>query len=148
MKMQLIEKIISKRLIKEIVSKIGNRHFRRWSIVSTPLFNIYVHCIERSDEDPDPHDHPWNFISVILKGAYLESVKTLHGDCNIFLRKRGNIFFHSLNRAHKITILNGPVWTLVFTGKRKEDEWGYHTEYGWVDNKSYRLEKYKNIIWN
>lgn len=32
--------------------------------------NLYLHHIVRPDDDPDPHDHPWSFISLVLKGGY------------------------------------------------------------------------------
>ena len=31
---------------------------------------IFLHVIHRQDDDRDPHDHPWDFTSVILKGGY------------------------------------------------------------------------------
>ena len=60
-------------LAKEIISKDGVVHFRRYRLLSTPWFNIYIHNILRSDEDAHFHDHPWGFFSFILnctKGGY------------------------------------------------------------------------------
>ena len=60
------------KLVKEIRSKKGELHFKRWRILSTPWFNIFLHFINRADEDKDLHDHPWSFWSIILKGGYIE----------------------------------------------------------------------------
>lgn len=45
-------------LVKEIISKEGEVHFRRYRLLATPWFNIYIHNIRRSDEDIHMHDHP------------------------------------------------------------------------------------------
>lgn len=45
-------------LIKEIKSKTGDLHFRRWRIIETPWFSIYVHGIYKADEEAHLHDHP------------------------------------------------------------------------------------------
>jgi hypothetical protein len=34
--------------------------------------DVYLHHIVRSDDDPDPHDHPWGFTGLILKGGYTD----------------------------------------------------------------------------
>lgn len=31
---------------------------------------VFIHRICMSDEDPDPHDHPWDFTTLILAGGY------------------------------------------------------------------------------
>lgn len=71
--MKLLSKLInSLLLVKEIKSKQGEVHFRRYRLLQTPWFAIYIHHILISDQDKDMHDHPWNFTSVILEGAYRE----------------------------------------------------------------------------
>src|SRR5271157_1654536 len=59
-------------LIKEIISQKGQVHFRRYRLLSTPWFNVYLHQILKSDEDRHFHDHPWSFFSFLLKGSYRE----------------------------------------------------------------------------
>ncbi len=34
--------------------------------------DVYLHHIVRSDDDPDPHDHPWGFTGLILSGGYMD----------------------------------------------------------------------------
>ncbi len=38
-------------LVKEIKSKAGELHFRRWRLLQLPFFAIYIHGIYKSDED-------------------------------------------------------------------------------------------------
>lgn len=36
------------------------------------LFGAYLHHIDRPDPGFDLHDHPWPFVSIILRGGYTE----------------------------------------------------------------------------
>ena len=58
--------------VLEIKSSAGELHFRRWKILSTKWFNIYLHKLYKSDKDLYLHDHPWNYVSWILQGSLLE----------------------------------------------------------------------------
>ncbi len=59
-------------MVKEIVSKKGVVHFRRFRIIETPWFNLYLHKIYESDNEKHLHDHPFSFTSLVLKGSYKE----------------------------------------------------------------------------
>ncbi len=147
------------KLIKEIKSKTGELHFRRWNLLTTPWFNIYLHCIYKPDEDKHLHDHPWNFIGIILSGAYIEEVslindesflKTVHAK-NLPTKKRFRHPLDIVNRKdyipHKILhiLTSKPVWTLNFTSKRTRD-WGYIGDNGWINHKDYRKQKNENKL--
>lgn len=141
--MSLFEKIIRRFfLVKEIISRAGQVHFRRYRLLQTPWFAVYVHQICRSDEDPDPHDHPWDFSSVILEGAYEESSwyppnfdKVQHKTYYT-----GDVIEHKAEDAHKIRLKSHEVWTLVFTSGRNR-YWGYQTKAGWIGHEEYRQLK-------
>jgi hypothetical protein len=129
-------------LVKEIISKEGVVHFRRWRLIQTPWFALYLHKICQSDKDLDMHDHPWNFQSLIVKGAYREACKLAPKFDYIHLNSYypGDVVKHQAEDAHKITLLTKEVWTLVFTSGRTR-VWGYQTPQGWVDHKEYRRRK-------
>ncbi len=132
------------KLVKEIKSKKGVLHFRRWKICSTRWFNIYLHYINKADEDKHMHDHPWSFWSVILKGGYIEYVGHLNSQekNNYKIVKRGflHMAYRKKNVSHMIGVLEEPTWSLVFTGPGGR-KWGYMTEDGWKDHETYRTEK-------
>jgi hypothetical protein len=45
----------------------------RWYLIPrNRFFNVYLHKIVRSDDDRALHDHPWWWLSVMLKGRYAE----------------------------------------------------------------------------
>lgn len=126
-------------LVKEIKSKEGVLHFRRWRIIETPWFAVYIHGIYKADEDKHLHSHPWNYASFILSGSFSE--ETLDGINTLlpgsFVRKKANKF-HKIKELH-----TKKVFTLFFTG-RKDHPWGYHTENGFVDHETYRKLKHEN----
>lgn len=47
-------------------------YMRRWRFLNTPWFGIRLHHIIRSDYDRELHDHPFTFLSIILRGGYTE----------------------------------------------------------------------------
>lgn len=128
-----------------ILDQQGNgertEYMRRW-IFSTPLFTVRLHCIKESDYGP-PHNHPWNFVSVILKGRYTEELYQVSiGAVPIQLRKmlRRKAFcpvFRRTTAIHKVLLEPGEnVWTLCITdGARKRNgvaRWGFWTLNGYV----------------
>ncbi len=146
----MFEEFIRKHfLIKEIVSKEGVVHFRRYRLLATPWFNIYIHNILHSDEDKHGHDHPWHFMSIILRGEYLEQWFRFSEDWkyragyafHINRRSPRSVIRHHAEDFHKITLLTPSVWTLVFTSGRARSLWGFQTENGWIDFMEYRKLK-------
>jgi hypothetical protein len=50
--------------------------FKRWSIALPCGWSIKLHHLLRPDYDRCPHDHPWNFWSLILWGGYEEIIRS------------------------------------------------------------------------
>lgn len=123
--------------IKEIVSKSGALHFRRWNIISTPWFNIYLHGIYKRDEELHLHNHPWTFISIVLKGWYSEKLEGGH----LNVRYPGNFVKRKPDDFHKIdSIHSKSVYTLNFVWN-KQNTWGYKVNGKFVDHETYRQWK-------
>lgn len=87
---------------------------------------IRVHHILRSDEGRDPHDHPWPFVTVILRGGYYEhrfdkdgahTSSEWHGAGSILFRRAA--YYHMLE-----TTPDNTAWTLFITGP-KVQKWGF-----------------------
>jgi hypothetical protein len=141
-------------LVREIISRAGVVHFRRYRFLETPWLRVYLHQILESDKDGDLHDHPWSFFSLILKGHYEEKLATssgvriqngvlspiYSGDTTLNQCTPGSFNHRRANQPHCLNQVFAPTWTLVLAyGKRRE--WGYQTPYGWIDNKTYRKIK-------
>lgn len=129
-------------------------YMERWILVH-PWGTVRLHHILRGDADPDPHDHPWSFVSIILAGSYLEEVwtevpPTGSGRWPAYAND-GRWLSHWVRplrfwpryvpaaRLHRLR-LDAPVWTLVFTGNRVR-RWGFATKGGWVPWKEYTSQK-------
>jgi hypothetical protein len=100
---------------------------------------VYLHHIHRPDKDPDPHDHPWAFASLILHGSYIERVWPDKRDPGRrFMRLCERFTVHRMGRraAHMITTVEVPLWTLVITGPRR-GEWGFWPQGGFVPWREY-----------
>ena len=97
-------------------------YLRRIYLIATPWFSILLHRIYRPDKQRDLHDHPWNFLSLILRGEYTETIGDAWRQCMVARR------WFNWKRAedrHSITHTSrSPVWTLVFTGRRRR-KWGF-----------------------
>lgn len=121
----------------KISSTTGEAYLTRWRLIATPYFNIFLHKIDGPDPDRHPHDHPWNFLSMVLWGGYHESVHQPH---HVRVGKHHRLFScHTMQRGqyHRIMKLDRkPTWTLVLTGPRKGD-WGFLTNIGHVQWKEY-----------
>ncbi|MHC5537598.1 hypothetical protein ACYOEI_05130 [Singulisphaera rosea] len=105
----------------------GDIFFRRWKLIPTPWVGIYLHQFFRSDNDRCLHDHPWAFVSVILRGGYWEEMAD-----GRHWRGPGSILVRRAEDAHRIELEPGTrPWSLVFVG-RKVRPWGFHTIRGWI----------------
>lgn len=119
----------------------GETYLDRLRIIQTPYFGVYVHWIHEPDSDRDPHDHPWNFLSFILRGGYTEYIwnnPSYHND-KAYKRRWLRGTWHKMRRgqAHRIDSLEADTISLIFVGKR-QGSWGFYTaQHGWVDWRDY-----------
>lgn len=106
---------------------------RWWLIPRNRIFNIYLHCFLRSDDDRALHDHPWANCSILLRGNYIEHTIAAGG---IHQRKRlfaGDFKLRLSGRiAHRLELVDDTCWTIFITGPTYR-RWGFHCpERGWV----------------
>jgi hypothetical protein len=92
-------------------------------------FNVALHKIVRSD-DPIFHDHPWPYLTIVLKGGYWEHTpvfNTLGIKLTEFQTWRGpgSIIMRRANEFHWLELDDDkPATTLFFMGPQKR-EWGF-----------------------
>ncbi len=97
-------------------------YLHRW-VLDCRWFSIRLHHWLRGDDPRALHDHPWNFIVVVLKGSYWDV--TANGRQ---LMSPGTVQYR--NALHKHTVDTKGCWTLVLTGPVIRP-WGF-----WVRNRS------------
>jgi hypothetical protein len=131
---KVIDKLFKHRDILRDDSAI---YMRRYYILNTPWFRLRLHHIFLSDYDC-LHDHPWNFLSILLKGEYIErrGVGVYEIDK---IYKAGDILYRRAEDRHRL-IINKPVWSLVFMFKRRR-EWGFWTKQGWLPWFKYQSQQ-------
>lgn len=141
-----------------IVNCFGDKYLTRWYLFRRKSMGLFLHLFHRSDEDRAFHDHPWNFISLILWRGYHEHTDIRCTLCvgglgyNAFspvacprcngteierVKRRkypGMILYRPAEWAHRVELLDGkPALTLILRFKNRR-EWGYHLATGWLSH--------------
>ena len=119
---------------------------------------IYLHHILQSDHDRALHDHPWPFISFILRGGYVEYAdsrdvreKKKAWQWTYLLREQwdrdkpfqlfrrfnpGAVLYRPAHWRHRLEV-SKPAWTLVFIGPVQR-RWGFWTSWNkWCHHSMY-----------
>lgn len=115
---------------------IGQNYMTRWTISKT--LRLYLHHFKHSDHDV-MHDHPWNYVSLILWGGYYECTKD-QGFIDWY--EPGSILWRPAEWIHKIILsadrwnVLTEAWTLVWLGTRRR-MWGFHCLKGFVPWKKF-----------
>lgn len=119
-------------LWSEVVRR-GVRYLTRLHLVKTPKASAYLHWIHEADPQPDPHDHPVTFLSIVLRGGYVE--ENTCGKGQPVMRPRGRRWwrrevrwfnFIRATHVHRIVHVEPGTLTLCFAGPPVH-EWGFHT---------------------
>lgn len=99
----------------------------RFVVVRTPLFAVYVHRMHNPDGQPDPHDHPRHFLSIVLRGAYTEEYYPSADDPRFDLRRRARWSVHHKRpgTAHRIVEVEPGTITVNLLGRRRQ-RWGFY----------------------
>ena len=120
-----------------MLSHQGRVFLDRWGL-ECRWFGVFVHHIAGPDPGVDLHDHPWPFVSLVVRGSYLEEVADARNprSTTLFGRGRWSVHRMPLTRAHRITLAKQGTWTLVLRG-RKQRSWGFYQPEGFVDWRAY-----------
>jgi len=133
------------KLIREIRDQNGKLVFRRYQILRTRWFSIFLHGMydQQGDRDKHCHDHPWPFISIILWGGYFEVLYNAEERWRWYRYPNplSIKYMPSTGIYHRILRLKKAVsYSLVFA-RPAHRWWGYWTQEGHLDNVTYRERK-------
>jgi hypothetical protein len=117
---------------------------RRWKLIESPWFGVFVHHLRRSDSlNRPPHDHPWSFVSVGVRGTYTETRMTYVASvgewCTWSDTSRARFRYRKPTDLHRV-VLDDPergAWTIVLHGPRSR-VWGFRDENGWQSHNELR----------
>ena len=102
----------------------------RWRL-ETPWFSVRLHHWLAPDDERFFHDHPWDFLTFVLRGAYTDA-----GPTGLQYLKAPVVQYRAAEHRHTVYPDKGGAWTLVFTGP-KIRQWGF-----WVGDKFRKANKY------
>lgn len=124
--------------------QIGEKYLRRFYLIPrNHWFNIYLHKFVGDDDDRALHDHPWNSVSMLLKGSLKEYTEADdpkyvgqegsggHMPKRFALYYRAATFRHRLELLQENPFVENPAWTLFVTGPTIR-EWGFWCRKGFV----------------
>lgn len=90
----------------------------RW-MVETPAGSVRLHHWSAPDDGRACHDHPWWFVTFVLRGAYTDvnpvRVETL---------KAPAVRFRPAHHRHTVVPATASCWTVVVTGSKRRP-WGF-----------------------
>jgi hypothetical protein len=112
-------------------------------------FNIFLHHFLKSDPD-DVHDHPWGYMTWVIKGGYYEWEPTFDAQGNMtgelsHWRGVGHIRFRSATSYHRIELApETDCWTIFIPGTQRR-EWGFLVNNVWVQYEKYLAARAKRL---
>lgn len=110
-------------------------------------FGVYLHHIAGPDPGLDLHDHPWPFVSLILRGSYRElwaETRSVHAR-RFRTWRAGTVHYLGLHEAHRIVAAEPGTWTLCVRG-RKRPTWGFYVPAGWVAHSEYDYATRRPVV--
>jgi hypothetical protein len=121
----------------------------RYYVFQNKYFNVFIHIFLRSDRD-DMHDHPWNFGTYVVRGAYKEQVPDpIEGSPdNLKINNRSvnenRWATRKATQLHRVIVSKELTFaqrdqgtmTVCFTGRTRRD-WGFVKDGQWVFWKKY-----------
>lgn len=102
----------------------------RWR-VETPWFSVRLHHWLAPDDDRAKHDHPWDFVTFVLRGGYTDA--SPDGDEHL---RAPAVRYRAATHQHTVFPDPGGAWTVIVTGP-KIRQWGF-----WVNGKFVKMNKY------
>lgn len=123
----------------------GSLYMGRYSLFETKHLSARVHFLATPDSDHVLHDHPWDFLSVILCGGYTElrprqqtPVWRRDGTELTYAVRRntGSIAFRRATDRHLISEIDAGTWTLFLYG-RFQNDWGHYLHTGKMHWREY-----------
>jgi hypothetical protein len=96
----------------------------RWTLLSTRFGKLMLHHFLPNADDRAEHDHPASFLTIVLRGGYVDYAE---GRANDRLRV-GSVRFRSAEHRHRTHVSPRGCWTIVLMGPKRR-EWGFWAHY-------------------
>lgn len=118
---------------------VPTEHIRRLHLLKTPFGAVCLHWLAGADPDPHLHDHPTSFLSIVLRGGYVEH-RAKGAQNRIVARHWFNFIKASPEDRHRILDVLPGTLTLCFMGPKVRD-WGFHIRGQFIPWRDYYRAK-------
>lgn len=117
-------------------------YLKRFTVLQCGGLHIRIHRILSSDKTPFLHTHPFNYVSIVLRGGYWEKIndRIIHHKVGAIIRRRSSDF-HRIMKVEPDTKTLFITWGKAASWQLKPDG---HKPDGWVEYQPgiYRRELY------
>lgn len=79
--------------------------FSRFTLFRTPWLEVFFNLVHKRDPSQMAHDHPWSFLSILLRGSYTEVRLVAPGLWGIRRHRWFNLLHHTT--PHRIDSTDG-----------------------------------------
>lgn len=108
-------------------------YVERWYL-ETPFGSARLHHWLHGDDSRHYHNHPWWFITLVLRGSYTDQ-----SDAGPDRLSAGSVRFRRADHLHYVDLDCRSCWTLLLTGP-KIRRWGFRVNRKFVRSNKYFLQ--------
>lgn len=106
------------------------------SVLAVCGFSVRHHHFPPNHIDEHYHDHPWPFVTLVLRGSYTDLQPSGVKDT----LRPGSLRWRAAGHIHRTQTADQGCTTLVFTGRARSD-WGF-----WVDGRYFAWRTYRRLF--
>lgn len=134
----LREVVIQRLPMRRITRNTGEPYLDRYYLFGPgrKYMSVFLHHIRASDDMSELHNHPFDAVSLVLRGGYYEDRLDERDHATVH-RRFVRPFTLNVIRArtfHRIDVPKGGAWTLFLRGRRQQS-WGFFD----VASRKFRL---------
>ena len=116
--------------------------FEKFHVQGLPFAASFNHFTE--PDTGDPHDHPFNFVTHIIKGFYIERIYNIDGSYFDNKRVTGTAHYVPADMIHKIIeIPEGECYTLMIPEPKIRESRFWRFENGKAYSRQWNEEEFK-----
>ena len=133
--MSSFERFLMRHFPYKVAEGADGPYLRRWTLAEWRGRAVYLHHFIGDDTNTDLHDHSRRFVSVGVKGAYIE-----HTAQGARVWRAPWVRTFPATHAHRLTLATPSAWTLVGVG-RMERRSGFLVKNKHIRAGAYRLSQ-------
>jgi hypothetical protein len=87
--------------------------------------SIRLHQWLRSDDERAAHDHPSDFLTLVLFGGYVDALEHADGSQSYDRLAVAAVRYRRAEHRHRVVLTHSPTWTLLYFAPARRD-WGFY----------------------